>query len=517
MFEKMSFRRKLWLPVVFSWISLIAMVTWGAHQSYEVRMEERRLHLTELTESAYAIANEYEGMVRAGRLSAEAARKQALERLTAIRFGADGYFFVLDGRGVMVLHPTKPALNGSNIESMRDPAGTYLFREMVRVGQDGGRGFVEYLWPKPGHETPQRKLTYIANFKAWDWNIGTGAYLDDIDKAFRHSLLQAIGWLVGVGGFMTAMLVLISRSLQRQLGGDPAAAADVARAISEGKLSTAAHVDGGDERSVLGAIGRMQGQLVSTIGTIRTCADAIAGATEEIVTGNTELGRRSEAAASALGETAASMEQLTGTVRQNAGNASAASTLASDAYGIASRGGQIVERVVATMGDIETASDKVGAIIGVIEDIAFQTNILALNAAVEAARAGEQGRGFAVVAAEVRGLAHRSAAAAKEIKDLIGNSAEQVTQGAELVQTAGKSMAEIVVAVQKVAELMNEISAATREQITGIEQVGQAITQMDAMGQQNAVLVDQVASTASSLHVQAQALHQAAAVFRLPA
>ncbi|HET8791844.1 MAG TPA: methyl-accepting chemotaxis protein, partial [Modicisalibacter sp.] len=259
----------------------------------------------------------------------------------------------------------------------------------------------------------------------------------------------------------------------------------------------------------------MQQGLSKTIGTVRDSSSSIHIGTREIASGNADLSSRTEQQAASIEETAASMEQLTATVKQNADNARQASTLANDASSTAGRGGEVVDQVITTMHGISNSSKKIADIIGVIDSIAFQTNILALNASVEAARAGEQGRGFAVVAGEVRNLASRSASAAKEIKALIDGSVTQVQQGSTLVEEAGSTMREVVASVRRVTDIMDEISAASQEQSDGIGQVNVAITQMDEVTQQNAALVQQAAAAAASLEEQASRLEQAAAVFRL--
>ncbi|MCF5935847.1 methyl-accepting chemotaxis protein, partial [Xanthomonas perforans] len=258
-------------------------------------------------------------------------------------------------------------------------------------------------------------------------------------------------------------------------------------------------------------------QLASIVGRIQIAADAIGLASGEIASGNQDLSQRTEQQAANLEETAASMEELTSTVKQNAEHASQANQLAIGAAAVASQGGDVVAKVVTTMSDIQGSSRKIAEIISVIDGIAFQTNILALNAAVEAARAGEQGRGFAVVASEVRTLAQRSAGAAKEIKHLIDDSVEKVTQGATLVDQAGTTMAEIVASVQRVTNIMGEISSASQEQYAGIEQVNQTVTSMDETTQQNAALVEEATAAARAMEEQAQQLTEAVALFRLSA
>ncbi|WP_301260590.1 methyl-accepting chemotaxis protein [Eleftheria terrae] len=292
----------------------------------------------------------------------------------------------------------------------------------------------------------------------------------------------------------------------------------VASGIAAGRLDQSIDLGvAGEEGDLLRTMHRMQQQLSDVVGTIRSGADSVATASSQIAQGNQDLSQRTEQQASALQQTAATMEQLGSTVRNNADSAAQANQLALGASSVAARGGDVVGKVVSTMQGISDSSRKIGDIIGVIDGIAFQTNILALNAAVEAARAGEQGRGFAVVASEVRSLAQRSAGAAKEIKSLIGRSVEQVEQGTVLVDQAGRTMDEIVGSIQRVSDIVAEITSASAEQSSGVQQVGNAVTQMDHTTQQNAALVEESAAAAESLKGQARQLVQAVAVFQLPA
>ena len=316
--------------------------------------------------------------------------------------------------------------------------------------------------------------------------------------------------LVGAAG-----ATLLTRWLMRRLGGEPDYATDIVKHIAAGDLSMDVQTRAGDQSSLLAAMKAMQGNLAHIVGNVRAATGTISSASTQIAAGNLDLSSRTEQQASALQQTAASMEELTATVRNNAEHANQANALADTAAGVAQQGSTAVARVVDTMGSIHASSQKIVDIIAVIDGIAFQTNILALNAAVEAARAGEQGRGFAVVAGEVRTLAQRSAAAAKEIKELIGASVQQVESGAGLVSEAGATMREVLQTVQQMHELMVEISHAGREQRAGIEQVNKAVSQMDTVTQQNAGLVEEAATAAQSLHEQAEALDHLVSVFKL--
>jgi methyl-accepting chemotaxis protein len=323
-------------------------------------------------------------------------------------------------------------------------------------------------------------------------------------------VLGTVAILIGVGA-----AAVISRGLLKQLGGEPEYAAQIAASIAAGNLAVRVDTREGDRSSMLFAMKSMRDSLATIVRRVRAGTDTIASASIQIAAGNQDLSARTEQQAGSLEETASSMEELTGTVKQNADNARQANGLAESASAVAVKGGAVVGQVVDTMAQINQSSSRISDIIGVIDGIAFQTNILALNAAVEAARAGEQGRGFAVVAAEVRNLAQRSAGAAKEIKDLIGDSVEKVNAGTVLVEQAGATMDEIVVSVRRVTDIIGEITAASHEQTAGIEQINQAIGQMDNVTQQNASLVEEAASASESMQEQAAALAQVVSVFTL--
>ena len=322
--------------------------------------------------------------------------------------------------------------------------------------------------------------------------------------------------LFGIGAVMLVMGAAFSMLMTRSITTPLQDAVEIAKRVAAGELSFRETTSGSDEISeLLNALKEMNDNLHHIVSEVRYGTDAIAIASAEISTGNADLSSRTETQAGALEETASSMEEITATVRHNADNARQANALVVSASNFAVKGGQEVGQVVNTMSSIKESSRKIVDIIGVIDGIAFQTNILALNAAVEAARAGEQGRGFAVVASEVRNLAQRSASAAKEIKTLIGDSVEKVDAGGKLVDAAGKTMGDIVSSVKQVADIMAEITAAGQEQTSGIEEVNRAINQMDEMTQQNAALVEQAAAAAESMEEQADALAKTVSTFKL--
>ncbi|MBK1889573.1 MCP four helix bundle domain-containing protein [Undibacterium sp. 14-3-2] len=335
---------------------------------------------------------------------------------------------------------------------------------------------------------------------------------EDAEKNYQNSRNMLSGIAIIAILLACGFAYWTTRSITRPLN----QAVQIARTIADGDLTSKIQVESTDETGqLLQALKDMNNSLARVVAQVRTGTDTIASASTQIAAGNLDLSSRTEEQASSLEETAASMEELTSTVKQNADNARQANQLAAEASDVAMKGGDVVSEVVSTMSSINNSSKKIVDIISVIDGIAFQTNILALNAAVEAARAGEQGRGFAVVASEVRNLAQRSAAAAKEITVLIGDSVDQVSAGTLLVNKAGTTMSEVVNSVRRVTDIMAEITAASHEQSTGIEQVNQAIAQMDEVTQQNAALVEEAAAAAASLEDQAANLSELVDVFRI--
>jgi methyl-accepting chemotaxis protein len=316
--------------------------------------------------------------------------------------------------------------------------------------------------------------------------------------------------LLGMG-----IAVAFGRDITGQLGGEPRTAMQLVGKIAQGDLTVQIHLKTGDDSSLLAYLATMKERLGTIVRGIKESSESIGMAADEIAQGNTDLSQRTEEQASSLQQTAASMEQLTAMVRNTAEHAEQATELALATSAVAEQGGRAARDVVQTMSTISDSSDKMAEIISVIEGIAFQTNILALNAAVEAARAGEQGRGFAVVASEVRTLAQRSAAAAREIRDLIAESTSRVKDGSRLVEIAGQTIEQVVTSVKKMNELVIDISAASREQSLGIEQINQAVSQMDDVTQQNAALVEQAAAAACSMSDQALRLREAVTIFKV--
>ncbi|MGK5004317.1 methyl-accepting chemotaxis protein [Janthinobacterium sp. LB2P70] len=435
------------------------------------------------------------------------------EKIRQVKIGQTGYIYIVDtapgaNYGHLVLHPNS---EGKSALEFKASDGRLFIQDML-AQKDGA---MRYTWTAPGETSAsaREKQLYYRQFKDWQWIIAGGTFTDEITAEARQLRNQ-----LAVSGFIALLVfALLLYWLVRTLVSRPLAAAETAAAqIAAGDLTVHLDTSSLDEIGrLLLAMNRISDNLSQVVGNVRGSAGQIATASGEIASGNLDLSSRTEQQASSLEETAASMEELSSTVRQNVDHAQQASRLAHDSSSLAATGGAAVAQVASTMDAIRNSSSKIADIIGVIDGIAFQTNILALNAAVEAARAGEQGRGFAVVATEVRTLAQRSTAAAKDIKDLIQASASTVDLGHAQVSQASATMDTVVASVQQVSTIMAEIAQASEEQRSGIEQVNQAIAQMDQVTQQNAALVEEAAAAADALQEQAQELNQVVSVFKL--
>jgi methyl-accepting chemotaxis protein len=512
---KLTIAQRLGLLIVSALAGIALLVAVFLYSERALLMQERQLGLQQAVETAHGFIAYYHDLLAQGTLTEDEAKLAAIAAIKTLRYNGSEYFFIGDFQQKMVMHPTTPKLDGTDVSSLKDAHGKFLFAEMDKVAKASGSGFVSYMWPKPGSQTPVDKITYVKAYAPWGWIVGSGVYVDTVDAVIKARIVKAgIGSALLAGLLLLASLI-ISRGLVRQLGGEPDVASNITQRIAAGDLTVAIDLQEDDQSSLLYALKTMRDSLSGIVGQVRSGSEGVATASAEIAQGNQDLSSRTESQASALEQTASSMEELGSTVKQNADSARQANQLAMNASTVALQGGNVVGQVVETMKGINDASRKISAIISVIDGIAFQTNILALNAAVEAARAGEQGRGFAVVATEVRSLAGRSADAAKEIKKLIGDSVARVEQGSALVDQAGVTMNEVVGSIKRVTDIMGEISAASTEQSQGVSQVGEAVTQMDQVTQQNAALVEEMAAAASSLKSQAQELVATVAVFKL--
>jgi methyl-accepting chemotaxis protein-2 (aspartate sensor receptor) len=433
------------------------------------------------------------------------------DSIRALKVGQTGYYFVLDAadgpqRGQLVVHP---ALEGKNISESKDGDGRFFIRDML----DRKQGSIAYPWTNPGEDQPRDKLVVFSHYEPWNWVIATSAYVDEFVSETRRLILQFA--LMGLGAVLllsAAWFLLIRRMIVRPLK----QASHMAYAIADGDLTVRVHSDRQDEIGhLLEAMNTTSTGLTRVVGTVHEQAHSVARGRAEIAQGNQDLAARTECEARALEQTAAALEELGSTVAHNADHAQSADRITREAQRVVTEGGQAVRKVVQTMQGIDASSKKIADIIGVIDGIAFQTNILALNAAVEAARAGEHGRGFAVVAEEVRALAGRSAEAAKEIKQLISHSVAEIHTGNHEAAYAGETMEQAMAEIRKVTQLISDISHASGEQNNGVAQVAEAITHIDQTTQKNAALVEEMAGAAAGLRHQSEELVRVVSVFRL--
>jgi len=511
----MTIARRLAVLVASAVLGVIVLACIFLWSERALILQERENAVRQNVEVAHGLIDHFHQLEVQGKVPADEAKHLAMEALRGLRYSGTEYFWINDMHPTMVMHPIKPELEGKDLTDIKSPTGQPIFVDFVKQIKTGGDGFVPYLWPKPGATQPVQKISYVMGFQPWGWIVGSGVYVDTVNSAIWGRALGFAGGTVLLVIALFAFGALISRSILRQLGGEPSYVSALTGRIARGELGGHIDLKPNDTGSMLYDIGAMRDTFATIVREVRDGSESVATASSEIAQGNHDLSARTESQAAALEQTAASMEQLSATVQHNAENAAQASQMAVHASGVAVQGGQVVAQVVDTMRGINEASRKISDIISVIDGIAFQTNILALNAAVEAARAGEQGRGFAVVASEVRSLAGRSADAAKEIKKLINASVERVEQGTTLVDQAGSTMDEVVSSISRLVDVVGAISAASREQSQGVAQVGEAVTQMDRATQQNAALVEEMAAAASSLKSQAGDLVQTVALFKL--
>ncbi|MFH1034876.1 MAG: methyl-accepting chemotaxis protein [Pseudomonadota bacterium] len=474
-----------------------------------------QLKTRNLVESASSLIEHFATLAQNGQMSVPAAQEAAKDAIKALRYDGKEYFWINDTTPVMIMHPLNKELDGKDISSTADPDGVFVFKEMVKVAQAQGGGFVTYKWAKPGVTGTHAKLSYVKLVPQWGWIVGTGIYIDDVQgetNRLVYIIVAGVALALGIG-----MLIawLTSRSVTKLVrlamdALDRAARGDFTLTLERGLLER--HDEMGH---MLRDVDKMAASLSVVVQETTAAAATVATSADEISQGNQDLSERTQQQASAIEEIASAVEQLTASMKQNAGNSARANDLAKSTSGMASQGGAAVERTEVAMKAVQESSKKISDIINVVNEIAFQTNLLALNAAVEAARAGDAGRGFAVVAGEVRNLAGRSASAAKEIQALITDSVAKVEQGSQLVADSGRLLTEIIVNVQQVAETVGEITASIQEQASGIGEINKAIGQMDEGVQQNAALVEQAASASENMAAAAEEVRSQMSQFRV--
>ncbi|MDX5378774.1 MAG: methyl-accepting chemotaxis protein [Halomonas sp.] len=517
------------VPLLLTTIGLVALDAYSRIQDSHTALDRQRQLLIEtrktgvrdVVESAHTAI---EPVLQAPGLSDAVRRERAAELLRAIKFEGNNYVFAYQYDGLNVVTAPMPEREGTNMWDLQAPDGSYILRDLIDAAQRGG-DFYEYPWEHPGTGSVEPKYSYAANVPELGWMIGAGVYATEIDAAMAEAEAQAaaslrrailFSSLLGLGLFVG--VAVVSVWLVRRTVAPIRRTAEAMRDIAKGQgdLTRRLKVESRDEIGELASqfnafVSRMQ----ETLRDVRRSTASVNQAAEEIAQGSDELATRTEQAAANLQETSASMEEITATVNHSTESAEQANQLVVATSQVARDGESAMQRVERTMADIDASSSRIAEIVGLIDGIAFQTNILALNASVEAARAGEHGRGFAVVAQEVRTLASRSGEAAKEIRELINTSVAHARDGSEIVQRAGATMQEIVTSVARVSDVIAEISAGAREQNAGIGQINTAVAEMDTMTQQNAAMVQQTSTAATEMRRHAQHLGELIGTFVL--
>ena len=510
----MLLRHRIYLTIAGALVGILMVAVFGLYTLRQNLYEGKKEQIHKISLMSTGVLARYQALEASGALSHEEAQARAVEALKGFRMG-DDYIFVRAADDRLLVHadPTRVGTLDKGVPMADGRLSSSVFRQELTKND---RYYMLAYVTRTGDVSRKAvaKLIGAVHFAPWDLVVGCGVYIDDLEEVFWSNVYQYL--VLGVIGslFMALLGWLLARSVQLQLGGEPAYAAAVVNQIAAGDLSQAIRVDG-PPASLLASMERMRASLRSIVADVNRGSRSIQLATDEVASGNLDLSNRTEQSAATVEQTSASIQELASHVQQTADAARQASQLAHEASVVASQGGTVVGQVVSTMGAISASSKKINDIISVIDGIAFQTNILALNAAVEAARAGEQGRGFAVVASEVRTLSQRSAQAASEIKSLISSSVTSVESGSVLVQQAGARMEDIVGAVAKLVAMIGDISVSAELQSSGIQEIVKAVAQMDQMTQQNAALVEQGAAASSSLNDQALALNAVVGVFHL--
>ncbi|MBF0272995.1 MAG: cache domain-containing protein [Magnetococcales bacterium] len=498
--KKIKLQTQIWSLVFMAVASLIIISGITILDEREAMMEDRRTKTRNLVETAHSLLVYHHEQETKGLLTPDAARTTAREAIKGLRFGDKDYFWINDYKPAMVMHPFKPDLDGKDLSGFKDPAGTYLFVEMVKVTRAQGAGFVPYLWPRPGQEKPVPKISYVKGFEPWGWIVGSGIYVDDVDLAIRKRVKEIATITASLMLFLGLITLAVTRLIKAQLGCDPMIIHETASRIANG------HLDINDEKHKdcrTGALSSLQGmarQLQSTISEVRIISEELIQKGQEFATHAGFISEGGQAQDTGLSNTFQAMGDIAETTRRNTHNASETGRIAARVAQEAEQTGAAVARSVEAMREIASK-------ISIIEEIARQTNLLALNAAIEAARAGEHGKSFAVVASEVRKLAERSQSAAGEIMELSSSSTQVAEQ-------AGVMLHNLLPNIHKTAELVQEIVSSGSEQSGHADRILESLKELVEISRRNSAASQSMAGDSERLKEYAERLEEVIGFFK---
>ncbi|SHJ83904.1 methyl-accepting chemotaxis sensory transducer with Cache sensor [Malonomonas rubra DSM 5091] len=479
-------------------VAFVVTIGFVYSQAKSNLMAGKNTQVKNVVEAAWSTAGDFARQADEGLISESEAQMRAKEAIRQMRYDGKNYFWISDTDSNVVMHPFKPEWEGTNQAGFADPNGVHIYVELANIAKAKGEGFVAYAWPKPGDPKPVPKMSFTKLVPGWNWAVGSGLYLDDVQKELDKIFYQVLAAVAIVVLISLALVFFIARSITRPVG----EAVTMIQRLERGDLTVSLDDNRKDEIGEMAkALNSMCANIGEVVQNVKAAADNVASGSQQLSASSEELSQGATEQAAAAEEASASTEQMSANIKQNADNAMQTEKIAVKSAEVAKEGGEAVAQTVSAMKDI---ADK----ISIIEEIARQTNLLALNAAIEAARAGEHGKGFAVVASEVRKLAERSQNAAAEISELSSSSVE-------VAEKAGSMLDEMLPDIQRTAELVQEISASSKEQDSGADQINKAIQQLDQVIQQNASASEEMASTSEELNSQAEQLQESIAFFQL--